>query len=292
MAQCYCFKCATLCRPTLSCLTRAHHFLHQRRAEFTLLQHLDDKSPFGFIYSIPVLVLWLNFPLFYGQTSDTTETSSRGMGGGGGGRDQLSPSPSPVQPHTTPSPRSGRMGRAQKNRGKGEHQRQQGRPDGACRKQCRAGASLNEEIFFFLLRTALKDSPKGPPTANSHQLPTATNRQPPTASGDQPPTANHCQLPPTTNRQPPTAANHHQPPVANCQPPTAANRQRHQPWLSTWSARGLFWETGTLFFFFPLRTPLVQSATEGTRESITSPCQENPADACTGTHRSVPKSES
>ena len=60
---------------------------------------------------------------------------------------------------------------------------------------------------FFLLRTALKDRPKGPPTAN------------------------HCQLPPTTNHQPPTAANHHQPPVAsrqpslatNCQPPIATN---------------------------------------------------------------------
>ena len=96
------------------------------------------------------------------------------------------------------------------------------------------GGPLRDHIFF-LLRTALKDRPKGPPTptANSHQTPTATNSQPPTAShqppptasGDQPPTANHCQPPPTTNHQPPTAANHHQPPVANCQPPTAANRQ-------------------------------------------------------------------
>ena len=41
--------------------------------------------------------------------------------------------------------------------------------------------------FFFSRRTALKDSPQGPPTAN---------RQPP-------PTVNHHQ-PPTTNRQPPT----------------------------------------------------------------------------------------
>ena len=133
-----------------------------------------------------------------------------------------------------------------------------------------SGVSLRDEIFFFLLRTALKDRPKGPPTAN-RQLPSTANRHqppttkchqpPPTASGDQPPTANHCQLPPTTNRQPPTAANHHQPPpTASCQLPTANRRQPptancHQPWLSTSSARGLFWETGTLFFF-PLRTPL------------------------------------
>ena len=53
----------------------------------------------------------------------------------------------------------------------------------------RAGWSLRDQIFF-LLRTALKDRPKGPPTAN-RQLPSTTNRhQPqPTASGDQlPPT--------------------------------------------------------------------------------------------------------
>ena len=105
--------------------------------------------------------------------------------------------------------------------------------------------------FFCLLRTALKDRPKGPPTANRRQ-------PPPTASGDQPPTANHYQPPPTTNHQPPTAANHHQPPpTASCQLPTSNRRQppaanRHQPWLNTWSTRGLFLEklcTGTLFFF-------------------------------------------
>ena len=106
-----------------------------------------------------------------------------------------------------------------------------------------AGASLRDEsFFFFLLRTALKDRPQGPPTAtaNSHQLPTATNRQPPTATNRQPPTAANRQRRPTANCQPlPTASNHqppatnrrhtttnrHQPPVANCQPPTAANRQ-------------------------------------------------------------------
>ena len=133
------------------------------------------------------------------------------------------------------------------------------------------------------LRTALKDRPKGPPTANrqpinrqppptaNHQPPPTANRQPinrqppptanhqppptanhhspPTASGDQPPTANHCQPPPTTNHQPSTAANHHQPPpTASCQPPTAANR--HQPWLSTWRARGLFWENWCRNTFF------------------------------------------
>ena len=88
-----------------------------------------------------------------------------------------------------------------------------------------ARAVLKVPDFLFLLRTALKDRPKGLPTAN-RQLPSTANRHrppttnrhqpPPTASGDQPPTANHCQPPTTTNR--------HQPPVANCQPPTA-NRQ-------------------------------------------------------------------
>ena len=101
---------------------------------------------------------------------------------------------------------------------------------------------------FFLLRTALKDRPKGPPTANRHQPPT-TNRQPPTASHQppttnrhQPPATNRRQPPAATNRQLPTTANRHQPPitnhqppptttnchqlpVANCQPPTATNCQ-------------------------------------------------------------------
>ena len=72
---------------------------------------------------------------------------------------------------------------------------------------------------FFLLRTALKDHPKGPPTANRQLPPTANRRQPPTANRRQPPTA--------TNRQPSTAANRHQPPITNCQlPPTAANRRQ------------------------------------------------------------------
>ena len=61
-----------------------------------------------------------------------------------------------------------------------------------------------------LLRTALKDSPQGPPSA---QLPTATNRQPlPTATNRQPP-------PTATNRQPPTATDRHQPPNAFLFPP-------------------------------------------------------------------------
>ena len=89
-----------------------------------------------------------------------------------------------------------------------------------------AGRFLRDQVFF-LLRTALKDRPKGPSTANrqlpstanGHQPPTTNRHQPPpTASGDQPPTANRCQPPPNTNHQP-------QPPVANCQPPTAATRQ-------------------------------------------------------------------
>ena len=103
------------------------------------------------------------------------------------------------------------------------------------------GASLRND-FFFLLRTAFKDSPKGPPTAN-RQLPSTANRhQPPTTNRHQPPATNRCQPPAATNRQlpttanclqlptashqpPPTTTNRHQPPVANCQPPTAANRQ-------------------------------------------------------------------
>ena len=92
-------------------------------------------------------------------------------------------------------------------------------------------AVLKGRDFFFLLRTALKNRPKGPPTAN-RQPPTATNRQPPTAANRQRrPTANCQPLPTATNHQPPITnhqsptTNRHQPPVANCQPPTAANRQ-------------------------------------------------------------------
>ena len=150
-------------------------------------------------------------------------------------------------------------------------------------------AVLKEPDFFFLLRTALQDRPKGPPTAN-RQLPSTANRhQPPTTNRQQPP-ATKRQPPTATNRQPPTAANRQRRPTANCQPlptatnhqspttnrrqppPTATNRQlptanrqplptanRHQPWLSTWSARGLFWENWFRnTFFFPLRTAPAQ----------------------------------
>ena len=84
------------------------------------------------------------------------------------------------------------------------------------------GGSLRDEIFFFLLRTPLKDRPKGPPTAN---------------------------------RQLPSTANRHQPPTTNCHQPPATNRR--QPWLSTWSARGLFWENWfwNTFFFSPVKDP-------------------------------------
>ena len=133
----------------------------------------------------------------------------------------------------------------------------------------RAGRSLRDQIFFsFLLRTALKDRPKGPPTTN-RQLP-STAKPPPTAN-HQPPATNRCQPPAATNRQLPTTANRRQPPpTASCQPPTANRRQpptanRHQPWLSTWSARGLFWENWFRnTFFFPLRTALVQRKARGT----------------------------
>ena len=77
------------------------------------------------------------------------------------------------------------------------------------------GRSLRNQIFFILLRTALKDRPKGPPianrqlppTANRHQPPTSNRLQPPpTASGDQPPTANHYQPPFSVKDRPATRA--------------------------------------------------------------------------------------
>ena len=42
-------------------------------------------------------------------------------------------------------------------------------------------------LDFFLLRTALRDCPKGPPTANHQSPPAATNRQSPTANRQSPP---------------------------------------------------------------------------------------------------------
>ena len=127
------------------------------------------------------------------------------------------------------------------------------------------GRGVIKELDFFLLRTALRDRPKGPSTANRRQ----------------PPTANHCQPPPTANREPPTAANRqpritanrHQPPIPNHQPlppttnrhqppPTPTNRQsptahRPPPTANTWCAGGLIWENCvTEHFFFPLRTAL------------------------------------
>ena len=118
----------------------------------------------------------------------------------------------------------------------------------------RAVLKGRDSFFFFLLRTALKDRPKGPPTAN-HQPPTA-NRQPPSTNCQPLPTATNHQSPTTNRRQSPPTATNHQLPTANRQSPPTANR--HQPWLSTWSARGLF--LGKLVsqhFFFPLRTVLV-----------------------------------
>ena len=73
---------------------------------------------------------------------------------------------------------------------------------------CTTGLRLRTQ--FFMSRTALKDSPQGPPTAGCGQPPTPTNHQPPRTNCRQPP--------PTANRQPPTA--NRQPPTANRQPPT------------------------------------------------------------------------
>ena len=52
---------------------------------------------------------------------------------------------------------------------------------------CQCQWAVRKNSIFVLLRTALKDSPQGPPTANRHQPP------------------------PTANCQPPSAANRHQP---------------------------------------------------------------------------------
>ena len=129
-----------------------------------------------------------------------------------------------------------------------------------------AGRSLRDQIFF-LLRTVLKDRPKGPPTANRqlpptanrHQLPTATNRQPPTATNHQPSTAANRHQPPITNCQlPPTAANRRQPPTANRQSPPATNCQSPPTMVEHMSYTRSFLKkpcTGTVFFS-PLRTAL------------------------------------
>ena len=70
---------------------------------------------------------------------------------------------------------------------------------------------------FFLLRTALRDRPKGPSTTNHQPPPTANHQPPPATSRDQPPAANHCQPPSTTNPQLPPTATNRQPPTAHRQ---------------------------------------------------------------------------
>ena len=82
-----------------------------------------------------------------------------------------------------------------------------------------------------------------PASANHYQSPTTNRRQtPPTAS---------CRLPTANRRQPPTA---------NC----------HQQWLSTWSARGLFWENCVTehFFFSPIRTALFEGKLYFTQDIV------------------------
>ena len=114
------------------------------------------------------------------------------------------------------------------------------------------GRSLRDQIFF-LLRTALKDRPKGPPTANRQLPPTANRRQLPTAANRQPP--------PTSNRQPLSTATNHPSPTANCcqpppttnrQSPPAANRQWPPTMVEHMSYTRLFLKkpcSGTVFFF-------------------------------------------
>ena len=114
--------------------------------------------------------------------------------------------------------------------------------------------------FFFLLRTALKDRPKGPSTANHQPPPTANCRQPPAATNRQPPTTANRHQPPIPNHQlPPTTINRHQPPTTASRQSPIANRQ--PPTANTWCARGHFWETGVqehFFFFLSLKTALPQ----------------------------------
>ena len=73
--------------------------------------------------------------------------------------------------------------------------------------------------FFFWLSTALKDRPKGPPTANRDQPPTANRQRRPTASRQPLPTATNHQSPTTNRRQPPPTATNRQSPIANHQSP-------------------------------------------------------------------------
>ena len=116
------------------------------------------------------------------------------------------------------------------------------------------------EGFLFLLRTALKDRPKGPPTAN-RQLPPTTNRhQPPTTNCQPRPPANRQPLSTATNHpsptanchQPPLTAANHQPPTANRQSPPAANRQSPPTMVEHMSYTRSFLKkpcSGTAFFF-------------------------------------------
>ena len=95
-------------------------------------------------------------------------------------------------------------------------------------------AVLKGPDFFFLLRTALKDRPKGPPTAN-RQLPSTANRH----------------QPPTTNRhQPPPTASGDQP------PPTMAEHME--------CPRAFFWENGFQnTFFFCVKDRPASALTKG-----------------------------
>ena len=119
--------------------------------------------------------------------------------------------------------------------------------------------SLRNQIFF-LSRTALKDCPKGPPTANRRQPPTSNRHQPPpTGSSDQPPSATNHQSLTTYRRQPPPTATNRQLPTANRQSPPTANRQPPPTMVEHMECPRAFWGTlcnGTLFFS-PLRTALL-----------------------------------
>ena len=121
-----------------------------------------------------------------------------------------------------------------------------------CCQACPQSRGVLKGLDFFLLRTALRDRPKGPSTANHqppqtanrHQPPTANRRQPPAATNRQPPTTAKRHQPPITNHQPPTTTtNRHEPPVPNRQPPTA--HRQHMVCLQAFLGKLC---KGTLFF--------------------------------------------
>ena len=99
-----------------------------------------------------------------------------------------------------------------------------------------SATGMNRSMMPPLGPVALRDRPKGPPTA--------TNRQ-------SPPTANRHQAPTANRHQPPTA-NRHQPPTANRQPPPTM--VEHMSYAQSFGKTAV-----QEHFFFLLRTPWFKS---------------------------------